>query len=398
MRNIADRETVPSFALFELGFRPFFAAAGVFAVVAVLLWMITFVFGLPLATAGPAPIQWHAHEMIYGYGMAVVAGFLLTAVVNWTGRMTLRRTPLALLLLAWLLARSALFVPLDGALWVAAVADLLFALGLIVGVTLPVWQVRQWKQLGIVSKLWLMLLANGAFYAGVLGYLDNGATWGLYGGLYVILALVFVMGRRVIPFFIERGVEESVQLRSRGWIDVASLVLFVLWVWMDLFTAQRQAVAWLSLLLLVIHLVRLWDWHTPGIWRKPLLWSLYVGYAFLLLGFALKAFAIWTGRAEIIAVHAFAYGSVGLVTIGMMSRVALGHSGRNVFDPPRQLAPVFALIVIGALVRVLLPLLAPQHYLLWIAAAEVLWILGFGLFAILYLPMLFAPRVDGRPG
>lgn len=398
MLNIDERSAPPSFALFELGFRPFFAGAAVFSVLAMLLWMAIFVHGMPLAPAGLASIHWHAHEMIFGYAMAVVAGFLLTAVVNWTGVMTLRRTPLAAIATLWLIARLALFLPTESALYLAAAADILFTIGLCIGVTRPVLQVRQWKHLGIIAKVVLMLFANLLFYAGALGYVEQGILWGLYSGLYVLLALVFVMGRRVIPFFIERGVDEDCSLRNRAWIDIGSLVLFTLWFVLEVFTAQQQLVAWLSLVLLAMHSLRLWDWHTPGIWRKPLLWSLYLGYAFLLLGFLLKALSVWAGVAPSLVVHAFAYGTLGLITIGMMARVALGHSGRNVFDPPSILVPVFALVFVGALVRVVLPLIAPAQYMLWIAGSQVFWILGFGVFTVVYLPILYRPRVDGRPG
>lgn len=398
MLNIEKKQSPPSIALFELGFRPFFAAAGLFAVFAMAVWMAVYVFAIPSPATVLAPMHWHAHEMIFGYAMAVVAGFLLTAVVNWTGNMSLRHGPLAGLLLAWLVGRVVLLSPLEQGLVVAAIADTLFMLGLIVGVSIPVWRARQWKQVGIISKLWLMLFANLAFYAGALGYLDEGLRWGLYSGLYLVVALVLVMGRRVIPFFIERGVDEDVTLRSRGWIDVASLVLFTLWLLLDVFSQQRQAVALISVVLLAVHLVRLWDWHTPGIWRKPLLWSLYLGYGFLVFGFALKAAAFWVGFPDALTVHAFAYGSIGLMTIGMMSRVALGHSGRNVFDPPAMLAVIFALVLVGALVRVVLPIVLPGHYMLWIGISQVCWLLGFGGFSMLYLPILFRPRIDGRPG
>jgi len=398
MLNIEKPVEPPSFALFELGFRPFFAAASVFAVLAIGWWMAVYVFGQPLYPAGIAPMHWHGHEMIFGYAMAVVAGFLLTAVVNWTGVMTIRRGPLAALAALWLFARLAAFFPLSEALLLAAVADTAFAIGLAIAVSIPVWKVRQWNQVGILAKVILMLVANLFFYAGVFGYVDQGISWGLYGGLYVLIGLVFVMGRRVIPFFIEKGVEEDCALRNRGWIDVTSLVLFVAWFVLEVFTSQVQAVAVLSLVLFALHALRLWDWYTPGIWRKPLLWSLYLGYGFMLLGFLLKALGIWFGQAPSLALHAFAYGAVGLITIGMMARVSLGHSGRNVFDPPGILVPVFVLVLAGALIRVVLPLLLPQHYTIWIAASQLLWIAGFSVFSIVYLPVFWQPRVDGRPG
>ncbi len=386
------------FALFELGFRPFFSAAGLFAVVSVLVWMALYVFAAHLPMATIAPMYWHAHEMIYGYVMAVVAGFLLTAVGNWTGVRTFSGSPLAMLLLLWLVGRIAFFLPMERALLLAAGADLLFMIGLIVGVSLPVIKVRQWKQLGIVSKLLFMLFANGLFYAGLLGYAEQGVRWGLYLGLYLILALIFVMARRVIPFFIERGVAEQFSARNRLWLDVSSLVLFTAWAVLDIFTQQSNLVAWLSAALFAIHLWRLRDWYTPGIWKVPLLWSLYVAYGSLAIGFLLKALSIWQSVAPQLAVHAFAFGGIGLMTIGMMSRVALGHTGRDVARPPALVSPVFALLIAGAIFRVLLPAVVDSHYTLWIAVSQVLWIAGFAMFCVVYIPMLIKPRIDGRPG
>jgi uncharacterized protein involved in response to NO len=396
--QIEERSAPPSFALFELGFRPFFSGAGLFAVLSILLWMAIYVFSVPLAPAGLAGTLWHAHEMVFGYAMAVVAGFLLTAVGNWTGIRGLRGSALAALLLLWAIARVAYFLPVPWALTLAAVADLLFALGLIAGVSLPVFRVRQWTQLGVITKLWLMLLCNAIFYAGALGYLDQGIRWGLYTGIYIILALIFTMARRVVPFFIERGVDEAFSARNRRWVDFGSLVLFAAWAVLDVFSRQAVLVALLSLPLVAIHVLRMRDWYTPGIWKAPLLWSLYLGYGFLVLGFVLKALSVWPGISPTLALHAFAVGGIGLITIGMMSRVALGHTGRNVFDPPKVLVPMFALVVLGALTRVVAPIIDGSHYTFWIAASQVMWMLGFGIFSAVYVPILIRPRVDGRPG
>lgn len=393
-----SRKPPPAFALFELGFRPFFGAAGLFAVIAMLLWMFSYVFSQQLPLSGLQQITWHAHEMIYGYAMAVVAGFLLTAVGNWTGVPGIRGSTLAALFALWFVARVAWFLPGSISVALAATAECLFMLGLIVGATLPVIRVRQWKQLGLISKLWLILATNGLFYAGVLGYLEQGERWGLYAGLYMILALIFVMARRVLPFFIERGVDETCSLINRPWLDITSLVLFLVWAVLDVFTQQTSVIALFSIGLFVVHAWRLFNWHTPGIWKKPLLWSLYLGYGFLTLGFLLKALSIWPGLPASLVLHTFAVGGIGLITIGMMSRVILGHTGRDVFNPPGILAPIFVLVILAAIVRVALPLVDPAHYTIWIATSQVSWILGFALFSAVYIPQLVQPRVDGRPG
>jgi uncharacterized protein involved in response to NO len=397
--QIEERSARPRFALFELGFRPFFSMAGIFAVFGMLVWMLIYLFSVSWPLAGLDPVTWHAHEMIYGYAMAVVAGFLLTAVSNWTGIRTWHGVPLAVLLACWFVARAAWMLPYAGSLPLAATADMLFMLGLVIGVSLPVIRARQWKQLGIVSKLGLMVLANGLFYAGALGLMEQGIYWGLYLGLYLLLGLIFVMARRVLPFFIERGVKEDFKLRERQWLDVASLVLFFSWAVIDILTHQSSSLlAWLSLGLAALHVQRLIDWHTPGIWQQPLLWSLYLAYAFLVSGFLLKAFSIWLGLSPYPSLHAFTVGGIGLMTVGMMSRVTLGHTGRNVFEPPRVVAFLFAAVVLAMFARVVLPLIDGGHYILWIGISQVAWIAGFAMFSMLYVPYLVRPRIDGRPG
>lgn len=385
-------------AIFALGFRPFFILAAVFAMLAVAAWAAAYPFGIVILPERLSAVHWHGHEMVFGYAMAVVAGFLLTAVGNWTGMVALRGWPLATLAALWLCARLAFSMPGDAAFVAAALADLLFGVALLIAVTRPVWQKRQWKQLGVLSKILLLVVANAVFYAGAGGYLDQGIVWGLHGGLYLLVALVFTMGRRVIPSFIENGVDETIKLRNRGWIDGSSLLLFLLWVGLELFAQAPMWVAAVSGVLLAIHALRLRDWYTRGVWRKPLLWSLYLGYGFVLLGFALKVVAPWQPLAASQALHAFAYGTVGLVTVGMMARVALGHTGRNVFAPPGALAPIFAAVFAGALVRVILPLVAPAHYIAWIGLSQAFWLIAFAGFLLLYVPILWRPRIDGRPG
>jgi uncharacterized protein involved in response to NO len=396
--QIQENRNRRGIALFELGFRPFFTVAGLFGATSMLLWMLIYLFSLRLPLAGTGPVTWHAHEMVYGYTMAVIAGFLLTAVSNWTGKRTLHGAPLVVLLLCWLIARIAWILPGHSSMTLAAITDLLFMCGLFVAVMLPVIRVRQWKQLGVLSKAGLLVFANGVFYAGIFGYLEEGVRWGLYTGLYLIMSLIFVMARRVLPFFIERGVNENYSPKNRTWVDIGSLVFFLAWAVVDVFFNQPILVFWLSLGLVILHAVRLYDWHTPGIWKHPLLWSLYLAYVFLAIGFLLKALAIWLDISPNLSLHAFAVGGIGMITAGMMSRVTLGHTGRNVLEPPRLVVPLFFAVVIAVIVRVFFPLFDESHYMFWVAISQVAWIVGFAIYSIVFIPQLFQSRVDGRPG
>ena len=389
-----DRRTVArTHAFLELGFRPFFLGAAGFAVVAMAIWMGLFTFGWPIRLNGLSPTAWHAHEMIYGYSLAVVAGFLLTAVRKWTDRPTLDGAPLLALVVLWAVGRVVPFLGGAAPLWVAAVTDTAFVAGLLVATTRPVVQARQWGQLGPLAIPGVMLAGDLTFYLGALGVVPNGVFVGLYAGLYLILALIFKMGRRVIPGFIEAGVGYRVRLKNWRWVDWSSLVCFVLFAIADLLTPNGSVVALLAALLVVLHGVRLAGWHTPGLWHKPLLWVLYLGYGSLVAGFALKAAAVVFAISPYLAVHAFTVGGIGMITLGMMARVSLGHTGRNVLDPPSGLSGMFVLLGVTALVRVLVPLLDASRYGLWIGLSQALWIAAFAMFAYRYAPMLIRSSV-----
>ena len=287
--------------------------------------------------------------------------------------------------LLWLAGRLLLLTGAAVPLQIVALVDSLFMIWLIGALLVPVIKVRQWKQLGIISKLLLLLLSNGVFYAGALGIIEDGIRIGLYSGVYLVIALIFVMGRRVMPFFIEKGVDNPVQLKNRPWLDISSLVLFLAFWFADIARPDSLPVALLAMALMVLHVIRLAGWHTPGIWNKPLLWVLYVGYGWLIAGFALKAAVVFFGISP-------------FLTLGMMARVTLGHTGRNVFDPPPVLFWIFTALLAGSTFRVLLPLFDPGRYIAWTGIAQVFWIGAFAAFLVIYLPMLIRPRVDGRPG
>lgn len=381
------------FALFELGFRPFFLGAGIFAIFSITLWTAIYSFGYSLPMQGLSSFQWHAHEMIYGYTLAVIAGFLLTAVKNWTGISPISRNLLFFLFIIWIAARLSFSFAADK-LWLAASLDLLFSIILIATVSRPVLQTRQWKQLAVISKLMIIVSFNGLFYAGALGWLDNGIFLGIYGGLYLVLGLILTMGRRVIPFFIEKGVATPVTVFNSKLLDISSLILFVVFFISELFLNQQALSAYLALGLFVVNSVRLIGWHTSGIWNKSLLWSLYLSFWFITFGFLLFAAGHWFALSPYLAIHAFAYGGVGLITISMMSRVSLGHSGRSVAEPPKTIAYAFVLLLLGAVSRVFLPLLDMSFYSVWIGISQALWLAAFLMFVVIYTPMLIKPRID----
>jgi uncharacterized protein involved in response to NO len=382
----------------RLGFRPFFLAAGVFSILAMAVWMVNYFFAIEFGFSGFSANLWHAHEMIFGYTMAVVAGFLLTAIRNWTGIEVLRGNKLALLFALWLLPRLLTLTGLTLPLEYIAVIDIAFLFLLTLACLRPVWIVRQYKQIGIVSKLFLLMLCHIVFYLGVSGVLKNGVEWGLYSALYIIIGLMLVMLRRVMPMFIQNGVDGEVALNNRAWVDNSSLLFLVLLWISDVFTDYELLVAVFASLLTALHILRLKDWYTGKIWSKPLLWILLTAYVFIIVGFALKALSFYFSISPSISLHAFTAGGIGLLTIGMMSRVALGHTGRNVFEPPAIIFWSFAALLASVIVRVIFPLINMDMYLYWIVVSQGLWIVAFTIFVIVYAPMLLTARVDGRDG
>jgi uncharacterized protein involved in response to NO len=395
--NIQDTVSAEKFSLFVLGFRPFFLAAGIFSIVSIGLWMGVYVFGLSIPLSGLSIIHWHAHEMIYGYTLAVVAGFLLTAVKNWTGVQTIQYTQLKLLFSLWVAARICMLM---GTQWIylAALFDLSFNLWLFIAALTPVVRVKQWKQAGIISKLSLLGISNLLFYLGVIGVFQLGVYWGVFGGLYLLIALVLTMGRRVMPFFIEKGVGYPVKLKNSRLLDLSTLILFLLFTLDEVFIRAGMT-PYISAILFFVTSLRLYNWHTPGLWKVPLLWGLYSAFMSINMGFALFAATAFTSSiTSSLALHAMAFGGIGVITLSMMSRITLGHTGHDVNQPSAWIALAQWLLVLGVTARVILPIFLPQYYVYLIALSQGLWIGAFIIFVSVNFPLLSKPRIDGAAG
>ncbi|WP_018987346.1 NnrS family protein [Methylophilus methylotrophus] len=387
-----------AFALLNLGFRPFFLVAACFAALSIGLWVWKYITQSAPALNTVSASQWHAHEMLYGFAFAVIAGFLLTAVKNWTGIQTLHGRPLMGLVACWTVARVVMqFAPSQVAL--AALFDGVFNLWLLIAVAWPIIRVKQWRQLGVLSKIALLTLGNMAFYAQATGWTTQGAHVAIWTGLLLNISLILVISRRILPMFIERGVKEEVTLKNSLWIDRLLMVCLAALL-INILTVNNQT---LNLVLgLTISLsagFRLMRWHTPGIWQVPLLWSFYCGLWLINLGFLLYAMSfVVPDISVILAIHCWAIGGIGVITLAMMARVSLGHTGRNIHQPPRSVVWIFSLVIFATLSRVLLPINFPELYRLSVMLAAGGWIAAFTLFTIIYWPILFKPRIDGSPG
>lgn len=383
--------------ILQIGFRIFFLGAAIYAVVSMIFWNIFYVMGKNIFVAMPLTV-WHGHEMVFGFTMAVIAGFLLTAVMNWTGMQTLSGAPLLVLFLLWVSARILAFMPASFPIWPMAFCDTAFLVFLSVAIMKPIIAAKQWKQSAVFSKLLLLLAAGIVFYIGLFQSDLIVERKALRFATYMILSLVLTISRRVLPFFIEKGVGYSVNLRNNFGIDMASLALLIAFSIIDVFWPQRIVIAILSFSLFFIHAWRLSGWYTSGIWKKPLLWILFIGYGFIIIGFLLKTMAALGQRPDDSAMHAFTAGGIGVFIVGMMSRVSWGHTGRNIAEAPPQLPLIFLPIIIGACIRVFFPIFNESRYVLWIALSQILWIVGFSLYIYYYYKVLTFARVDGKWG
>jgi uncharacterized protein involved in response to NO len=379
---------------FALGFRPFFLFAGLSAVVLIGLWLLIY-NGILAPDGYYGAVAWHGHEMLFGYAVAVVAGFLLTAVRNWTGIQTLRYQPLAALALVWLLGRLAPFFSAWLAPWVIALVDFSFLPLLGVALAFPLFRSKQPHNIPFVFIMLALATANVLYHLEVLGVSENTRQAGTSLAIGMIILLLAVMGGRVIPFFIERGL--GVQIRKWPWVERLAVALVLVFVVGNLvFPASMIAVA-AALFAALVHAVRVAGWYHPRIWSVSLLWVLFIGYAWMAVGLLMYALAGMGVISSLLALHAFTIGAIGVLTLGMMARVAIGHTGRQMQAHP-LMGWAFALVAAAAVVRVGLPLVLPQVYSLWVTVSGVLWLVAFIPFVAIYFPILIRPRVDGQPG
>jgi uncharacterized protein involved in response to NO len=382
-----------SWALFALGFRPFFLAAGFSAIVLMLQWLVMQNTSMLDNMYYPAT-YWHAHEMLFGYAMAVIAGFLLAAVRNWTDLPTPSGMVLFLMCLLWLIARVLPLLPNILPVQSLAIFDVGFLAVLTWTIAARIIKRRQFTNMIFIVILLLMLVANILVHTEVLSITHDTAWFGIYIMFFLIILLIVVMGGRVIPFFAERGVPGLITRKWKWieWLVGPSIVLFAL----SVMFVDGWAM-WTALAAMLIHLVRLAGWYDKKIWREPLVWILLLSYAWIVIGLGLSILA-YAGYLNImLAWHAFTIGGIGGVTLGMMSRVALGHTGREM-KLPGGMVYAFVLVNVAAIIRVLFPIFLPQYTLLWVNSSGIIWMIAFLLFVVIYWPILTQARVDGRPG
>ncbi|AZD30221.1 NnrS family protein [Pseudomonas chlororaphis] len=396
MQVLDRRAALAIVPLLRLAFRPFFLAGGVLALLVVPLWLTALQGTLGDWQPAGGWLGWHRHELLFGFGLAIIAGFLLTAGQTWTGQPGLSGQPLAALALLWLAARLAW---LGNAPWpLPAVLELGFPLALAGLMGRMLWKVRQQRNYPIVLVLLLLAAADGLSVAGLLQGHEGWQRQGVLSGLWLVAAMMSLIGGRVIPFFTQRGLGRVAAVAPWPWLDYLLLVGSALVALLYAAGPALAANAWVGALFLLLaagHLLRLWRWQDRGLWRVPLLWSLHLAYTWLAL--ACLGMALWHFGAPLnpsLALHGLTIGAMAGLILAMIARISLGHTGRAL-EPPAGMTLAFILLNLACLSRVLLVLWLPVAAL-WLAG--LCWALAFALYVWRYGPMLLRARVDGHPG
>ena len=385
-----------SLAVARKGFRPFFLLAGAFAVVALLLWML-----ILLGRANPGayfdPIGWHAHEMIFGFAVAVIAGFLLTAVSNWTKQETLVGVPLLALSALWCAGRVALFAPELLPRWGPAALDLPFLPVLAAVVAVPLLRTGNYRNLVFVAILLGLWLTNVMMHLDALGVWAGARRPASVVSVDLVVLVILVFAGRVVPMF-TRNATGVQSVRSVPRLDALAAGAMGLVVVLDVAGVSGPVGAASAGTAAALALVRTLHWGARHALRTPLLWILHAGYLFIPLGLGLRACsALFVAVPAVVALHALTVGAIGSVTLGMMARVALGHTGRPL-AVRRPVVASFGLILAAASARALLPLTGLVSYQSAVLLAGGLWMLAFGIFVAIYGPILLGPRADGKAG
>ncbi len=386
--------------LLRLGFRPFFLSGALFSVIAITLWLLMYKGAVNLAPLGGG-YWWHIHEMIFGFGCAIIAGFLLTAVQNWTGVRGAQGSTLLILFLLWLAGRVVVLFPdlLGDAL--TTIIDLSFLPVVAFVLGKPIIAIKQYRNLFFVPLLMLFTIANGEMHLAIY-YPDTFTiTFAAYAGVMLVTFLMSVMAGRVVPMFTANGTQTP-KATALPWLDKAtngSVGIAMLSLLLQPVVGFSETFFGVILIIAGIFQTMRWlrwrPWITLGV---PLLWSIHISIKFIAYGLILLGMSYLIAEIPSNHIwHLLTVGGMGGLILAMISRVSLGHTGRPL-SPPKAMTLAYILITLAALVRALGPWILPEKTMIFIDISGTFWLLAFGIFVVTYGPMLISARKDGRPG
>ncbi len=387
--------------LFAAGFRPFFLLAGLQAVAAMVGWLV-FYFGSGTLPHAFSPVLWHAHELVFGFGIAAVTGFLLTAVPNWTGTKPRSGAPVAVLAGLWLAGRLGFWFSSLLPAWLVAVLDLAFLPVLAFLVAQPLLAAGKLRNiifLPILGMFWFgELLVQMESVAGT----DTGMA-GVRLGIWVLILMITIIGGRIVPAFTAnwmRATGSDGQVRTSEMLDRIAPILVAIAAAGDILIPASPATGAVLLVAAAAQAWRLAGWQGLKTLSQPILWVLHVGYAWVVIGLALRGLAVYVPASAppSAALHALTAGAIATMILGVMTRAALGHSGRPL-QVSTAVAWAYGLLTISAFIRVFGPIVHPSTAGdLVPAVSGGIWIAAFLIYVAVYWPICTRPRADGRPG
>jgi uncharacterized protein involved in response to NO len=387
------------FFIFAYGFRPFFLLAGLHAAGSIAAWVWLLPRGTTPLSSLPAQL-WHGHEMIFGFIAAAIAGFMLTAVPNWTGERGFAGRPLVVLTIIWLAARVAFSIGDGVPFGVLAIAELAFLPGVIWLLT-PLFMRssnRNWPLLLVLFAFWC---GDAVFVWAAFANQVDLAGHALRGSLNAVLILITIIGGRITPAFTGnalRARDAAVTVRSSPLVEAAVIALTAGFVLADIAAPFSKVTGAIAAAAALAHLIRLSGWRGLRSWREPIVWILHAGYAWLPIGLALKAVFVlagtgWAAHWQ----HALGAGAAATMIMAVMTRASLGHTGRPL-RVSRLIIIAYAVLLVAVFLRVFGASVLQLQYASTITIAGVLWVLAFLLYSGVYAPILVGPRVDGKPG
>ncbi|MDH4313876.1 MAG: NnrS family protein [Gammaproteobacteria bacterium] len=379
--------------LWSHAFRPFFLLSGLAAVTAVCAWILILRgVGMPV----PNVLQWHGHEMLVGFAMATIAGFLLTAVATWTGRKPVDGAPLVLLAIFWIAGRFAMAFAAGLQSWEVAALDMLFPVWLCLLVGREIFAAENRRNYPIVAITVLLALLNLVYHFGIAGVIPRADRLVLYFFIHTILLLITVIGGRILPNFTANWMRSHGTPRppvNSAWLDRLTIGMTILLGVTGSLYETSSAVGWLAITTAILHAWRLSQWRGLATFREPLLFVLHFSYFWLPVGYALLGLAIVAGMGTATgALHVLTMGGIGGMILSMITRVPLGHTGRPL-HASRLTVVAYISLIVAVLLRVWGPL-DSKHYLGLLTYAGVAWCAAFTIFLIVYWPVLTQARVD----
>ena len=391
-----QRKTEAGPAILQHSFRPFFMAAGIWAMLAIPFWLLSYA-GVLVLPAGFDGLLWHQHEMLFGFAGAAIAGFILTAIPNWTGRLPVCGWRLGLLVSFWLAGRLGFLGAASIGPIAATVLDLSFLTTLTVMIARELISGENWRNLPVLVLISFFTLGNWLVHFEISGFAETAAL-GMRLSTFVLAILLAVIGGRIVPSFtrnwlVRNGAE--VLPEPMGRFDAIALAALIIFVVAQVFVPDHRLTSTLALLAGGLHGFRLVRWKGWAIFAEPLMWVLHLGYAWLAVALILIGLA---GLTDIVpstaAIHALTTGAFGTMILAVMTRASLGHTGRELTATPGTTV-IFILITIAAIVRVGAPFLNDQGLsAIWISGFA--WTAAYSLFSVLYFPVFTQPSVQAR--